>query len=66
MQQTEKYKLNLIERDDAFSPDALNQNTQKLENALAAHEAAVEEATDGLDARLQVFEAVKIATGTIY
>ena len=63
MQQTEKYKLNLIERDDAFSPDALNQNTQKVENALTAHAAAVEEVTDALDARLKVLEVKKLAYG---
>lgn len=63
MQQTEKYKLNLIERDDAFSPDALNQNTQKVENALAAHEAAVEEVTDAIDQRVTVLEGFKFAWG---
>ena len=36
MQQTTKYKLNLIEKSDTFSPDPLNQNTQKVENALSA------------------------------
>ena len=34
MQHTDKYKLNLIENSDAFSPDALNENMQKLEAAL--------------------------------
>ena len=64
MQQTTKYKLNLIETSDAFSPDALNQNTQKVEAALSAHEAAVEEATGALDQRIQVFEAKKFAYGS--
>ncbi len=57
MQQTEKYKLNLIERNDPFSPDALNQNTQKVEDAMAAHEAGIEQ-------RLTVLEAHKIYAGT--
>ena len=42
MQQTEKYKLNLIESSDPFLPDALNANTQKIEAAMIAHEADVE------------------------
>ena len=37
MQHTEKYKLNLIEPSDPFLPDSLNQNTQKIEDAMAAH-----------------------------
>lgn len=36
MQQTENYQLNLIEKTDTFSPDALNENAQKVEDALAA------------------------------
>ena len=44
MQQTEKYKFNLIETSDAFSPEALNQNAQKLEDALITHEASVDSA----------------------
>lgn len=51
MQQTEKYKLNLIERNDPFSPDALNQNTQKIEDAMAAHEARVDGEITTLAAR---------------
>ena len=38
MQHTDKYKLDLLEKEDAFSPDALNANTQKVEEALIAHE----------------------------
>lgn len=57
MQQTEKYKLNLIERTDTFSPEALNQNTQKVEEVLAAETAA-------LDARVTVVEAKKVVTGS--
>ena len=35
MQQTQKYKLNLIESSDPFLPDGLNQNTQKVEQVLS-------------------------------
>ena len=34
MQQTETYKLNLIETSDAFSPTPINENTQAIEAAL--------------------------------
>ena len=34
MQQTEKYKLNLIEPSDPFLPEGLNENTQKIEDVL--------------------------------
>lgn len=34
MQQTSKYQLNLIEGSDDFLPDALNENMEKLEEAL--------------------------------
>ena len=64
MQHTDKYKLDLIEKEDAFSPDALNANTQKVEEALIAHEGAVKEVTDGLDQRVTVLEAKKFAVGT--
>lgn len=40
MQQTTKYKLNLIETSDPFSPAPLNENAQKLEGALSAETAA--------------------------
>ena len=60
MQQTEKYKLNLIESSDPFLPEALNQNTQKLEDALSA---AIEEHQAETDARLAVVEAHKLAAG---
>ena len=42
MQQTETYKLNLIESSDPFLPDALNENTRKIE-----------EVVDGLEQRVQ-------------
>ena len=57
MQQTEKYKLNLIERDDVFSPDALNENMEKVEAAIAAGDAE-------LDSRVTMLEAKKIVVGT--
>lgn len=50
MQQTDKYKLNLIEKTDTFSPDALNENMEKVEGSITAEAAA-------LDQRLQVCEA---------
>lgn len=56
MQQTDKYKLNLIEKDDVFSPDALNENMEKVEGAIAAGDAA-------LDQRVVALEARKMAVG---
>ncbi|MBD5099069.1 MAG: hypothetical protein HDT35_05910 [Clostridiales bacterium] len=52
MQQTETYKLNLIESSDTFSPDPLNENMEKAEEAL-----------DGLNQRVTVLETHKIVTG---
>ena len=45
MQQTTTYKLNLIETDDVFSPEPLNQNARKVETALADGAAALAEET---------------------
>lgn len=60
MQQTQKYDLNLIELDDPFSPEPINQNTQKLVAKLSA--------LDGADAalgeRVTVLEGHKLAVGT--
>lgn len=53
MQQTETYKLNLIETSDPFSPQALNENTQKLE-------AVVEK----IDTRVTVLEGHKAVFGS--
>lgn len=39
MQQTETYKLNLIEGSDDFSPQPLNENMEAIEGVLAALEA---------------------------
>lgn len=52
MQQTETYKLNLVEGEDTFSPLPLNENAEKLEAALG-----------GLDARVTTLEVHKIAVG---
>lgn len=50
MQQTTKYKLDLIEKTDAFSPDALNQNMEKVEEAIQAETAALEQRVVALEA----------------
>lgn len=50
MQQTTKYKLDLIEKTDAFSPDALNQNMEKVEAAIQAETAALEQRVVALEA----------------
>ena len=67
MQHTDKYKLNLIETSDAFSPDALNENTRKVEDVLAAQaaaEATARDAADGaLDQRLTVLEGRRLVVG---
>ncbi len=70
MQHTDKYSFNLIERDDVFSPDALNENARKAETALeavaaqAAAEAAARETADGaLDQRLTVLEGRRLVVG---
>ena len=62
MQHTDKYKLNLIEISDAFSPDALNENTRKVEDVLAA-QAAAETADGALDQRLTVLEGRRLVVG---
>ena len=57
MQQTETYKLNLIESSDPFLPDALNENTQKIEEVVSG-------SLGDMDERIKVFEAKKFAYGT--
>ena len=66
MQQTDKYKLNLIERTDPFSPDALNENTQKMEDALKTKAGTAETGQQfaALAARVTTLEGKKIAIGT--
>lgn len=51
MQQTETYKLNLIETSDPFSPNPLNENAEKTEAAIeAARAEAAAAAAAGDDA----------------
>ena len=40
MQQTQTYKLNLIETSDTFSPAPLNENMEKVEAGISAEAAA--------------------------
>ena len=74
MQHTEKYKLDLIEKDDTFSPDPLNENMKKVEGALKAEAAArtVADAAEAraragadaaLDRRVSVLELHRCVTG---
>lgn len=63
MQQTQTYKLNLIEPSDTFSPEALNANTRKVEDVLLAHQAKVDGQAAALDQRLTVLEGRKFAFG---
>lgn len=60
MQQTETYKLNLIDMDDIFSPQPINENMGKLETALSA----LGGADAALGERVTVLEAHKLAIGT--
>ena len=53
MQQTKKYKLNLIEKTDTFSPDKLAENTQTLERELTT-----------LDQRVTTLEIHRFYAGT--
>ncbi len=67
MQQTDQYQLNLIEKDDTFSPDPLNENARRLEEALqAAREAGDAEAAarEELAQRVAALEVHKIAAGS--
>ena len=61
MQQTQKYKLNLIESSDPFLPDGLNANTQKIEDVLAEK---MEGPMVALDQRVTALEAHKIILGS--
>ena len=63
MQHTEKYKLDLIEKDDTFSPDPLNENMKKVEGALKAEAAARTAADAALDRRVSVLELHRCVTG---
>ena len=61
MQQTEKYKLNLIESSDPFLPDGLNANTQKIEDVLAEK---MEGPMVALDQRVTALEAHRVFVGS--
>lgn len=50
MQHTKKYRFDLIEKEDVFSPDALNENMEKVEGTLE-REAAARAAADAAEAR---------------
>ena len=66
MQQTQTYKLNLIESSDPFSPDALNANTQKVEDVLARREAVSDEKLAEMDGRVTVLEGHKFTWGSYH
>lgn len=57
MQQTEKYSFNLIEGGDNFLPDPLNENAEKMEEALEALQTV-------LDGRVQVICSSYVGNGT--
>ena len=59
MQHTDKYKLNIIETSDPFSPDALNANARTLETQLARMDAAAAAETARVDAELAALDAAK-------
>ena len=52
MQQTQKYKLNLIEPSDPFLPEGLNQNTRKVEEVLSENLGSMQSAVDALTKNL--------------
>ena len=62
MQQTEKYKLNLIEPSDPFLPKGLNENTQKIEEVLQTH---MEGPVADLENRVTVLEGHRFAYGLV-
>ena len=49
MQQTTKYQFKLIEGSDDFSPQPLNDNVEKVEQALTEFEAALETVQDATE-----------------
>ena len=57
MQQTTKYQFKLIEGSDDFSPQPLNDNVEKVEQALTEFEAALEEVQEAT-------QVLPYATGT--
>ena len=66
MQHTDKYKLNLIEKDDVFSPDALNDNARSTESTTYLGEIAAKAeiaARQALEGRVTALEAHHTAVG---
>lgn len=63
MQQTTSRKFSIIESSDPFLPEALNDNTRKIEAALDAHETQTQAAADALDQRVTVLERPRITWG---
>lgn len=63
MQQTTSREFSIIESSDPFLPEALNDNTRKIEAALDAHETQTKAVTDALDARITTLEGHKMAWG---
>lgn len=64
MKQTPKYKLNLVEPSDTFSPDPLNANMTAVESALDTARAEAKAATDAVSKRVATLEARRIVWGT--
>ena len=63
MQQTSKYQFNLVEGSDDFSPTPLNQNMEKVEEALEGMETAVNTAQETAEAAQDAAEALPYVTG---
>lgn len=63
MQQTTSREFSIIEPSDPFLPEALNDNTRKIEAALDAHETQTKAVTDALDQRVTVLERPRIVWG---
>ena len=59
MTQTDKYKLNLIETSDVFSPEPLNQNTRAVEAQLSAVRGEFAAADAGLDGKIAAETAAR-------
>lgn len=64
MQQTTSREFSIIESSDPFLPEALNDNTRKIEAALDAHETQTKAVTDALAARITTMEGHKMVMGT--
>lgn len=63
MQQTEHYKLNLIETSDTFSPNPLNENMEKVEDAIDDARAEARAGDGALDRRVIVLEGRRLVVG---